>query len=97
MEYYKSIRIILFIEADASIDDEDIDGYEKRGITFQAVHETRWQPPMNDDDDDYGVRWMERRSVEGGFPRGGEEEGCRVWPRGFRGLYGPLSIHCTII
>ena len=69
-EYHKSIRIIIFIEADASIDDEDIDGYEKRGITFLAVHETRWQPPMNDDDDDYGVRWMERRTGGGEFERG---------------------------
>ena len=51
--------------ANASIDDEDIDGDEKRGITFQAVHETRWQPPSNDDDDDYGVWWMEGRTVEG--------------------------------
>lgn len=29
--------------------------------------------------------------------RGGRGEGGGFWPRGFRGLYGPLSIHCTII
>lgn len=44
-----------------------MDGEQKRGITFQAVHETRWQPPSNDDDDDYGVR---RRARGGGVSRG---------------------------